>query len=73
MSLYLLLLLAIVILLFYIKKKVTDVHAMVEEKIETVKEFISHPKSVAETIGAAVADVALTQTQNLIKRSQGKK
>ena len=67
MTLYTLLLIAIVVLLFYIKKKISDVSKNVEEKIREVKEIVSHPKEVAASVGAAVADTALHQAAKMMK------
>ncbi len=61
MTLYTLLLIAIVILLFYIKKKINEFTDSFHDKIETVKEITSHPKEVAASVGAAVADTAITK------------
>jgi len=70
MTLYTLLLIAIVVLLFYIKNKITEFYTILEEKIETVKEVIYHPKRAAATVGTAVADVALNQAEKLIKNNK---
>ena len=73
MTLYTLLLIVIVVLLFYIKKKITDMYKIVEEKIETAKEIITHPKRAAVVVGATVADVALSKAEKFIKKKQQKK
>ncbi len=43
MSLSIIILIGIVILLFYIKKKITDIHKFAELKIEDITEFTSRP------------------------------
>jgi len=73
MTLYTLLLIAVVLLLIYIKNKISEFTENVQEKIETVKEITSHPKEVAASVGAAVADTALTKASQMVKSKKRKR
>jgi Sec-independent protein translocase protein TatA len=73
MTLYTLLLLAVVILLLYIKKKINELTDEVQSKIEVVREITSHPKEVAATVGAAVAQTAIEKASQLSKTKNKKR
>jgi len=72
MTLYTMLLIAVVILLIYIKNKITEFTEDIKEKIETAKEITAHPKEVAASVGAAVADTAITKASQLINSKKKK-
>lgn len=62
-------LIGIIIGVFYIKKKIEEIHLSIEEKIETVKEVTSQPAALARGAGAIAASVLSFG----IKRMFGKK
>lgn len=59
------LLIAMVIVVFYIKKKITDIHDQVNEKIHT---FTTKPADVALEVGAAVATSAVKKMKDIINK-----
>jgi len=72
MTLYTLLLVAVVVLLFYIKKKISDLTENIQEKIDLAKEVITHPQNVAASVGAAVADTAISKAVEFINHKKKK-
>ena len=72
MTLYTLLLIAVVILLFYIKKKITDFTDSIQERIEIAKDITKHPKEIAISVGAAVADTAINKAARAMKSKKNK-
>ena len=70
MALYTLLLIVGVILLFYIKAKITQIATIVEQRIEQVKNVVTHPEELAATVGAAVATTAIKKVKAMTKRKE---
>lgn len=50
-------LLGIVIGIFFIKKKIEEIHQNIEEKIDTVKEVTSQPAMLARGAGSIAASI----------------
>jgi len=73
MTLYILLLLVVIIFLFYIKKRITDFTEVVNKKLSLAKDVVKHPKEVAATVGAAVADASLTQAAKMLRSKKKKR
>lgn len=73
MVLYTLLLVAVIILLFYIKNKISDVTKNIQDKLEVAKDIAKHPKEIAASVGAAVADTALTKAAQVIRPKKRKR
>jgi len=67
MSLYVLLLFTLVIILFYIKRKLTDIITIIENKMEIIKDIISHPKETAAVVGGVLANKAIHEASKLFK------
>jgi hypothetical protein len=73
MTLYTLLLIAIIILLFYIRKKVSDLAENISKKFEVINDIIKHPKEVATSVAAGVAETALTHVVDFVKSKKNKR
>lgn len=65
MSLSLILLGGLFILVFYIWRKVNNMHALIEKKIE---EFTAHPVELASQIGATVVTQAVKKAKDFLKK-----
>lgn len=72
MSLASLLLLGIVILLFYIKKKITDLHDTIENKINTVSSLVSQSGEIAANVGATLAQGAIKGVARMMEKKKEK-
>lgn len=70
---YLALLIAGVVLLFYIKKKINEIHDKFENRISAVKEVIDHPEEVASAAGSALAATAFHEIGKLGKKRRNRR
>lgn len=64
MTLGIILLLALVIAVFYIKKKVEDMHKTFEQKLDLVHKIVQRPAESAMDIGATVAEAAIEKIKS---------
>ncbi|CAN5148179.1 hypothetical protein BH11PAT1_BH11PAT1_5690 [soil metagenome] len=70
MVLGIVLLLGVVVLLFYIKKKVTDIHTNIETKIDQVSRIASHSGQFASDIGATLAEGAIRGVKRMTSKKR---
>lgn len=61
-------LIAIAILVFYIKKKITQIHNQIENKINTLTRGILQPSDVAVGVGSKVAEIALDTVKGMFRK-----
>lgn len=73
MTMCIVLLLALVVAVFYIKKKVNDMHRTFEQKLEFVKNITSRPAESAVDIGASFAEAAVEKIKSVLENKKTKK
>lgn len=73
MGMGIVLLLAIVVAVFYIKKKVTDMHRTFEEKLEFIARITSRPAESAVDIGASLAENVIERVKAALDKKEKKK
>lgn len=73
MTMCIVLLMALVIAVFYIKKKVNDMHRTFEEKLEFVKNITSRPVESAVDIGASFAETIIEKVKSAVEGKKTKK
>ncbi len=73
MTMAIVLLVALVFAVFYIKKKVNDMHRTFDEKLEFVKNMANHPAESAVDIGASLAEAAVEKIKEAFEGNKKKK
>lgn len=73
MTMCIVLLLALVIAVFYIKKKVNDMHRTFEEKLDFISSMASRPVESAVDIGASFAEAAVEKIKEALGKKKTKK
>lgn len=64
MTLGVILLVALVIAVFYIKKKINDIHRTFEQKLHFLEKVASRPAESAVDIGATLAEAAMDRIKS---------
>ncbi len=73
MTMGIVLLIALVFAVFYIKKKVNDMHRTFDEKLEFVRNLTAHPAESAVDIGASLAEAAVERIRSTFDNRKKKK
>jgi hypothetical protein len=73
MTLMLFILIGIVVMLFFIKKKITEMHKSVVDTLESVQHTAHRITDVAGSFGVNAAGTVVEGVKALIKHRQGKK
>ncbi len=68
MSIHILVLIIVVTILLSIRKKITNLSKSIENKMEVIKAFITHPSVVATSIGKILLDQVSTKFSKIFKR-----
>lgn len=70
MSMGIVLLVALVFAVFYIKKRIDDLHKMVDKKLEFAEKVMHHPAESAVDIGAQFAEAAIEKVKDVLEKSK---
>ena len=73
MTMCIVLLIALVVAVFFIKKKVSDMHKTFEDKLELISNITSHPAESAVDIGASLAEAAIERVKAAWEGKEKKK
>lgn len=73
MSMGIVLLVALVFGVFYIKKRVDDMHKSIDEKLHFVGKVVQHPAESAMDIGASFAETAIEKVKDMLEKSKEKR
>ncbi len=68
MVLSIIILLSIGIVLFYIKQKISDLHAAAQNVLTVTDRYLNNPSDIALEMGTAVAASAIKKVRNIIKK-----
>ena len=68
MSMHIIILIIVVVLLLSIKKKLSETAALVERKVKNVKNFVSDPSILANTVGRMLFGQVLTKVSKILKK-----
>ncbi|MGE5042354.1 MAG: hypothetical protein ACM3IJ_05645 [Candidatus Levyibacteriota bacterium] len=72
MSMGIVLLIALVFAVFYIKKRVDDMHKTFDDKLGLLGKAIHHPAESAVDLGASFAEAALEKVKEVIEKKKAK-
>lgn len=72
MSMGIVLLVALVFAVFYIKKRIDDLHKSFDKKLEFAQHVIHKPAESAVDIGAQFAEAAIEKVKDVLEKSKKK-
>lgn len=73
MTLGIILLVALLFAVFYIKKKITDLHRTFDDKLSLLTKVMHKPAESAMDIGASLAEAAIERVKNVFEKKDRRK